>query len=119
VNRLLECGFSSEHITLVEVPGAVEIPFVARRLAKTGYYATIIALGAVVRGETTHYDYVCDQVSDGCQRVALECDTPIIFGVLTTENESQAWERLGGTHGHKGKDVADAALAMYRVLQLL
>jgi len=117
IQRLIDCGISTDEITLVEVPGAVEIPLVASRLAKSKQYQVIIALGAVVRGETTHYDYVCEQVSHGCQRVALECDMPVIFGVLTTENESQAWDRLGGKHGHKGCDAADAALAMYRVLQ--
>ncbi|MDP3560855.1 MAG: 6,7-dimethyl-8-ribityllumazine synthase [Legionellaceae bacterium] len=119
VDRLLECGFSKEHITLVEVPGAIEIPFMANKLAKTQQYNVIIALGVVIRGETTHYDYVCERVSEGCQRVALDYDTPVIFGVLTTENDSQAWDRLGGKHGHKGTDAADAALAMHHVLQRL
>jgi 6,7-dimethyl-8-ribityllumazine synthase len=73
----------------------------------------------VIRGETTHYDYVCQQASYGCQQVALGYDLPVIFGVLTTENEAQAWDRLGGRHGHKGVDVADAALAMCQVLQTI
>jgi len=104
-------------ITLIEVPGAVEIPLIAKKLASKGGYNAIIALGAVIRGETSHYDYVCQLVSDGCQRVGLEFDVPIIFGVLTTENEEQAWDRLGGKHGHKGIEAADCAIAMNSILQ--
>lgn len=110
-------GFNEHDITLVEVPGAIEIPLIVKKLAKKEQYAAIIALGAVIRGETTHYDYVCQQVSDGCQRVMLKFETPVIFGVLTTENEEQAWDRLGGKHGHKGVDAVDCALAMHSILQ--
>jgi 6,7-dimethyl-8-ribityllumazine synthase len=112
LERLAEFGFKESEITLVEVPGAVEIPFAAQILAKKNQVQAIIALGAVVRGETTHYDYVCDQVSQGCQRVMLDFDIPVIFGVLTTENDKQAWERLGGLHGHKGREAVDCALMM-------
>ena len=117
MQRLTTIGFNPQDITLVEVPGAIEIPLIAKRLAKKNKYAVIIAFGAVVLGETTHYDYVCQQVSDGCQRVTLEFETPVIFGVLTTENEEQAWDRLGGKHGHKGVDAVDCALAMHSILQ--
>ena len=117
MQRLTTIGFNPQDITLVEVPGAIEIQLIAKRLAKKNKYAVIIAFGAVVRGETTHYDYVCQQVSDGCQRVTLEFETPVIFGVLTTENEEQAWDRLGGKHGHKGVDAVDCALAMHSILQ--
>lgn len=117
MQRLASSGFKPEDITLVEVPGAIEIPLIAKRLAKKNKYAVIIAFGAVIRGETTHYDYVCQQVSDGCQRVTLKYETPVIFGVLTTENEEQAWDRLGGKHGHKGIDAVDCALAMHSILQ--
>ncbi len=106
-------GFAAANILLVEVPGAVEIPFVANRLAKKRQVRAIVALGAVIRGETTHYDYVCDQVSQGCQRVMLDHDIPVIFGILTTENEEQAWDRLGGNHGHKGKEAVDCAVMMH------
>ena len=119
INRLKHCGFTEQEMTIVEVPGAVEIPLIAKQLAKKNKYGAIIALGAVIRGETTHYDYVCQQVSDGCQRIALEFDIPVIFGVLTTENEAQAWDRLGGNHGHKGRDAADSALAMAAILKQL
>lgn len=117
VNRLLENGFSVEDITLIEVPGAVEIPLIAKQLAKKRRFGAIIALGAVIRGETTHYDYVCQQVSEGCQRVALDFDIPVIFGVLTTENERQARDRVGGQHGHKGVEAADCACKMYHILK--
>jgi 6,7-dimethyl-8-ribityllumazine synthase len=71
----------------------------------------------VIRGETSHYDYVCEQVSQGCQQIALEFEVPVVFGILTTENEAQAWDRLGGQHGHKGVDSADCALAMHAILK--
>jgi 6,7-dimethyl-8-ribityllumazine synthase len=112
-------GFHAHDITLVEVPGAVEIPLIAQTLAKKGRYGAIVALGAVIRGETSHYDYVCQSVTDGCARVALDFNVPVIFGVLTTENEAQAWDRLGGAHGHKGRDAVDCALAMSNILQQL
>lgn len=115
--RLTELGFRDEHVTVAWVPGAVEIPIVAQRFAQQGRFDAIIALGAVIRGETTHYDYVCDQVSDGCRHVALQNDVPVIFGVLTTENEEQAKDRLGGRHGHKGRDAADTAVDVVSVLR--
>lgn len=99
------------------VPGAVEIPVVAAILAKKRIYDAIVCLGAVIQGETSHYDYVCGQVSYGCQKVAITYFLPVIFGVLTTDNEQQALERCGGTHGHKGRDCADAALEMIQVLK--
>lgn len=108
-----------ENITVIEVPGAVEIPLVAKQLAKRGTFGAIIALGAVIRGETTHYDYVCQQVSHGCQQVALEFNITVVFGVLTTESEAQAWDRLGGHHGHKGIDAADCAMSMFALLKKL
>lgn len=119
INRLLEQGILLSDIMVVEVPGAVEIPLVAQKLAKSKNYAAIIALGAVIRGETSHYDYVCQQVSHGCQQVALTYEIPVIFGVLTTDNEEQALARVGGQHGHKGHDAADCALAMHAILQQL
>lgn len=116
VARLKELDFADEHVTAVWVPGAVEIPLTAQRLARTKHYEAIICLGAVIRGETSHYDYVCDQVSQGCQKVALENNIPVIFGVLTTEDETQALERTGGQHGHKGRDAVDTAVEMVSVL---
>jgi 6,7-dimethyl-8-ribityllumazine synthase len=110
--RLLEREILAEHITVIKVPGAVEIPLAAKLLAKLKKYQAIICLGAVIRGETSHYDYVCQQVSQGCQQVMLDFEIPVIFGILTTENEAQALARVGGAEGHKGCEAVDAALAM-------
>lgn len=117
IERLKELAFLDENITTVWVPGAIEIPIAAQKLANSNQYKAIIVLGAVIRGETTHYDYVCQQVSFGCQKVALENQIPVIFGVLTTENEEQAFDRTGGKHGHKGRDAVNAALEMVSLLR--
>lgn len=110
--RLIECDVQKDKITLLDVPGAVEIPLIAKQCAKQNRYDAIICLGAVIRGETSHYDYVCEQVSSGCQAIMLQYNIPVIFGILTTENIVQAMDRVGGAHGHKGRDAADAALEM-------
>lgn len=112
IARLKEQGYTDHQMHVFDVPGAVEIPYAAQTLARRRSYDAIICLGAVIRGETSHYDYVCDQVSQGCQRVMLDESIPVIFGVLTTENEAQAQDRCGGTHGHKGRDAADCAIEM-------
>lgn len=117
IERLQELGFNNNQVTSVWVPGAVEIPVTAQRLAKTNKFAAIICLGAVIFGETPHFDYVCQQVSQGCQQVALEHDIPVIFGVLTTDNLSQALERAGGSKGNMGRFAADSALELVSVLQ--
>lgn len=119
IQRLKELEIPNDHITIVWVPGAVEIPIVTKHLAITKKYSVIITLGAVIRGETGHYDFVCKQVSDGCQQIALECNVPIIFGVLTTENLEQAMDRAGGKHSHAGRDSVDAAFEMVSILQQL
>lgn len=116
--RLKERGFEDSQITVACVPGAVEIPIAAQKLVRAGAGA-VIALGAVIRGETTHYDYVCSQASDGCLRVSLDTGVPVIFGVLTTENEEQAFDRVGGNHGHKGVDAVDVAVEMYSLSKAL
>ncbi len=119
LERFAEINIPANNITVVKVPGAVEIPFAAQLLAKKNQYAAIVCLGAVIRGETTHYDYVCEQVSQGCQRVMLDHEIPVIFGLLTTEDEQQARERVGGKHGHKGKDAVDTALVMVNLKENL
>jgi 6,7-dimethyl-8-ribityllumazine synthase len=116
-NRLQELKFSKDLITTAWVPGAIEIPLIAQRLAATKQYKAIICLGCVIRGETSHYDCVCDQVNYGCQRVALTQDIPVIFGLVTTDNEAQAFDRSGGRLGNKGKDAVDTAMEMVSVLQ--
>lgn len=114
--RLAEKKVQKDQITIINVPGAVEIPLAAQLIAKKGDYSAIICLGAVIRGETNHYDYVCQQVSLGCQRVMLDHSIPVIFGVLTTDNDIQALDRVGGSHGHKGKDAVDAAIEMVSIV---
>ena len=108
--RLAEQQITPSHD--IEVPGAVELPLVATWLAEQKSADAIICLGAVIRGETTHYDYVCQQASQGCQQVMLQYQLPVIFGVLTTETTEQALDRVGGKHGHKGADAADCAVEM-------
>ena len=115
--RLQELGFTKERLTIIWVPGAVEIPLAAQRLARTGKYEAIICLGAVIFGETRHFDYVCEQVSQGCLQVALTHDIPVIFGVLTTDNLEQAHDRTGGKKGHAGRQSADAAFELVSVLR--
>lgn len=119
VDRLLELGLNNTQIEVIAVPGAVEIPYTALLLAKQKKFDAMITLGCVIRGETSHYDYVCDQVSQGCQRVMLDHEIPVIFGVLTTENEAQAFDRVGGAHGHKGREAAEVALTMVQLTQQL
>lgn len=118
-DRLKELGFDEGQITVVDVPGAVEIPVTLQKLAESKEFDALIALGAVIRGETSHYDYVCNLVSAGCQQISLTFKLPVIFGVLTTENEEQAFERCGGKHGHKGKDAVDAACEMVALFRSL
>lgn len=100
VKRLKEKNIADENITSVFVPGAVEIPLAAQHLAKTQKYDAIICLGAVIRGDTDHYDYVCQQVSYGIQRVALDHHLPVTFGILTTDNEEQAQSRVSIVPGY-------------------
>lgn len=119
VSRLVELGVNEKSITIVKVPGAVEIPLTTKLLATTKKYQAIICLGAVIRGETGHYDYVCQQVSQGCQQVMMAFNVPVIFGVLTTENIEQAYDRVGGKVGHKGREAADAAWQMVHVVSEL
>lgn len=117
--RLAELGFEQDQITTIWVPGAVEIPITAQRLAQTAKFAVIICLGAVIFGETKHFDYVCQHVSQGCLQVSLAHDIPLIFGVLTTDTISQAEERAGGNKGNMGRYAADSAFELISALQLI
>ena len=99
------------------VPGAFEIPLVASKMAKSGKYDAVICLGAVIRGSTSHYDYVCNEVSKGIAAVALESGIPVLFGVLTTENIEQAIERAGTKAGNKGYDCAVSAIEMVNLIR--
>ena len=103
-------------IDVAWVPGAFEIPVVAKKMAESGKYDAMICLGAVIRGSTTHYDYVCNEVSKGVAQVGLQTGVPTIFGVVTTENIEQAIERAGTKAGNKGADAAMAAMEMASLL---
>lgn len=116
--------FKGDIVNKVAVPGCFELPFGCRMLwqhyeNKGDKPEAIIAFGAVIRGGTPHFDYVCKAVTDGIVQLNLLLPIPVIFGVLTLDNEDQAWERLGGVHGHKGEEAAIAALKMIRVSRLL
>lgn len=108
-----------ENITLAKVPGAFEIPVVAKKMAESKKFDAIICLGAVIRGATSHYDYVCNEVSKGIAQVSLESGVPVLFGVLTTENIEQAVERSGSKAGNKGTECALAAIEMIQLLKQL
>lgn len=110
-------GVNSDDIELAWVPGAFEIPLVAKKMAKSGKYDAVICLGAVIKGATSHYDYVCAEVSKGVASVSLETELPVIFGVLTTDNIEQAIERAGTKAGNKGYDVACTAIEMVNLMK--
>ncbi|MDZ4992272.1 6,7-dimethyl-8-ribityllumazine synthase [Clostridium perfringens] len=110
-------GVNKEDIELAWVPGAFEIPLVAKKLAKSGNYSALVCLGTVIRGATSHYDYVCSEVSKGIANVSLETEIPVIFGVVTTESIEQAIERAGTKAGNKGFDAAVAAIEMANLLE--
>ena len=110
--RLAERGVVVADEDIFSVPGSVEIPVVAACLAQSGKYDAILCLGVIIRGATDHYDYVCMHVTNGCQKVAVEYRIPVVFGVLTTNNQEQALDRCGGTHGHMGIYSADVAVEM-------
>ena len=112
IDGLTRHGVDEDNITGAWVPGAYELPLVAKQMAESGKYDAVIALGAVIRGSTTHYDYVCNEVSMGIAHVALETGVPVMFGVLTTENIEQAIERAGSKVGNKGYDCAVGAIEM-------
>ena len=105
-------GVKDEDLSLVRVPGAFEIPLAAQKLAQSGKYDGVICLGAVIRGATTHYDYVCNEVSKGIAKVSLDTNIPVGFGIVTTENIEQAIERAGTKSGNKGYDTAMSVLEM-------
>ena len=103
-------GVSDDDLEVAWTPGAFELPLAALRLARSGQFDAVVCLGAVIRGETPHFDHVAGQTASGVQRVALETGVPCIFGVLTTDDLDQALERAGGSAGNKGYEAAEAAL---------
>lgn len=114
---LLRHDVKEEDIDVAWVPGAFEIPLIAKKLAKSGKYDAVICVGAVIRGSTSHYDYVCSEVSKGIASVSLESGIPVMFGVLTTDNIEQAIERAGTKAGNKGYDCALGAIEMVNLIQ--
>lgn len=118
-DTLVRHGANGDDITVAWVPGAFEIPLIAKKMAKSGKYDGIICLGAVIRGATSHYDYVCNEVSKGVALVNMETEVPTAFGVLTTENIQQAVERAGTKAGNKGSDAAMAVIEMANLTRQL
>lgn len=118
LQRLQAAGVDSANVTVAWAPGAFELPLLAQALADGGADA-VICLGAVIRGDTAHFDFVAGECAAGIQRAALDADIPVIFGVLTTDTVDQALARCGGEHGHKGQEAAEAALEMVDVLRQL
>lgn len=117
IDGLLRHNVADDDIHVAWVPGAFEIPLVASKMAKSGKYDAVICLGAVIRGATSHYDYVCNEVSKGVASISLENDIPVMFGVLTTDNIEQAIERAGSKAGNKGYDCALGAIEMVNLLR--
>ena len=118
IDELKRHGAKEENIDIVWCPGAFEIPLIAKKVAKTGKYNAIITLGAVIKGSTSHYDYVCAEVSKGVASVSLDTGVPVIFGVLTTDNIEQAIERAGTKAGNKGSDAAKSAIEMANLVNM-
>ena len=117
MDGLVRHDVQEEDIHVAWVPGAFEIPLIASKMAKSGKYDAVICLGAVIRGSTSHYDYVCNEVSKGIAAVGLDSGIPVLFGVLTTENIEQAIERAGTKAGNKGYDCALSAIEMVDLLR--
>ena len=115
---LLEAA-GAEEIDVFDVPGAFELPLAAKYAAESGRYAGVVCLGAVIRGETSHYDHVCTEAASGIARVSLDTGVPCAFGVLTVENMEQALARSGGDKRHQGRDAAQAVLIMARLRERL
>ncbi|WP_019134597.1 6,7-dimethyl-8-ribityllumazine synthase [Kallipyga massiliensis] len=116
VDALQRHDVNEEDIDMAWVPGAFEIPLAAKKMAKSGKYDAVICLGAVIRGATSHYDYVCNEVAKGVAQVGLQTEIPVAFGVVTTENIEQAIERAGTKAGNKGYDAAMSAMEMVSLL---
>lgn len=117
MDGLLRHDVKEEDIHVAWVPGAFEIPLIASKMAKSGKYDAVICLGAVIRGATSHYDYVCNEVSKGIATASMNSDIPVMFGVVTTENIEQAIERAGTKAGNKGYDCALGAIEMVNLIR--
>lgn len=117
MDGLLRHDVNEDDVHVAWVPGAFEIPLIASKMAKSGKYDAVICLGAVIRGSTSHYDYVCNELSKGIAAVSLGSGVPVLFGVLTTENIEQAIERAGTKAGNKGYDCAESAIEMVSLIR--
>ena len=117
MDTLIRHEVKEENIQVAWVPGAFEIPLIASKMAESGKYDAVICLGAVIRGSTSHYDYVCNEVSKGIASVSLKSGIPVMFGVLTTENIEQAIERAGSKAGNKGSECAQGAIEMVNLIR--
>ena len=116
-DALVRHGVDTDNVDIAWVPGAFEIPLIAQKMAGSGKYDAVICLGAVIKGATSHYDYVCAEVSKGVAQAGLSTGVPVIFGVLTTDNIEQAIERAGTKAGNKGYDVACTAIEMVNLMK--
>ncbi|ABW67880.1 6,7-dimethyl-8-ribityllumazine synthase [Desulfosudis oleivorans] len=119
VDALVRNGAADKDIHLVKVPGAFEIPLLAKKMAEKGEYDAIVCLGAVIRGSTPHFDYVCAEVSKGIAQVSLEFSVPVIFGIVTTDTIEQAIERAGTKAGNKGWNAAVSAVEMANLMEVV
>ena len=119
VDGLVRHGVETDNIYTAWVPGAFEIPFIAKKMAESGKYDAVIALGAVIRGSTSHYDLVCNEAAKGIAQASLQTGVPVLFGVITTENIEQAIERAGSKAGNKGYDCALSAIEMVNLMEQL
>ena len=117
MDGLVRHGMDEDDVDVAWVPGAFEIPLIAKKMANSGKYDAVIALGAVIRGSTSHYDYVCNEVSKGVAAASMESGVPVMFGIVTTENIEQAIERAGTKAGNKGYDCALGALEMVNLIR--
>lgn len=117
VDTLASHGVDCESVDTFDVPGAVELTYAASSLIETGLYDVVVVFGCVIRGGTPHFDYVCQSVTQGITHLNAECDIPVIFGVLTVDNEQDALDRIGGPMGDKGAEAAEAALKMHAFAQ--
>lgn len=115
---LKEMGCPDDNISMIRVPGAFEVPLAVQGLMDAGCDG-VVALGAVIRGETSHYDYVCNAVERGCTEIQLKTKRPVGFGILTTENDEQAEDRAGGKHGNKGYEAAQVTVEMVQLMRML
>ncbi len=119
IDALVRCGAKDDEIDLVKVPGSFEIPLVAKKMAEKGVYHAVVCLGAVIRGDTPHFDFVCAEVSKGIALASMETKVPVLFGIITTDTLEQAIERAGAKAGNKGWNAAMAAVEMANLIEVV